>query len=315
MGTISIGVVPFLVITGILWYINFVCLDDVYYLWREEDMIIVDDYSNDMAEKKYYKFLEYIKHEYESGGKINIDEMTDSLVLEEFSDTRLNVISWMDFEKDTKVLYLNSGCGTFTSFFSDFAKQVDCVDNSKVKCEINHFRNQDLSNVNIYVGELNRFKNELSQNRYNYIFINEATCKSFEEMETLKSLLEKNGKIILSCVNKYGLKYWSGTKYSKANKTFDILYDYDCLCKKTIENYCKEYNMNNKIYYLYPDEKNTMMIYSDAILPKEGELVKNYYTDEERIILFDEIKAFNSIIHDGVFDMFANAYLVIIEGD
>ena len=57
-----------------------------------------------------------------------------------------------------------------------------------------------------------------------------------------------------------------------------------------------------------------MAIYSDEYLPKVGELRDNRRNfDRERYLLFDESKAYDSIIKDGLFPIFSNSYLVVIQ--
>ena len=67
-------------------------------------------------------------------------------------------------------------------------------------------------------------------------------------------------------------------------------------------------------YYPYPDYKFPEVIYSDNYLPKLGELNNNIVNyDQERTVLFDETKAFNSVIKAGLFPEFCNSFLIIIE--
>ena len=69
---------------------------------------------------------------------------------------------------------------------------------------------------------------------------------------------------------------------------------------------------NHEFYYPYPDYKLPMVIYSDKFLPSIGDLRNNMRTfDGDRFILFDEGKAFDNVIENGLFPEFSNSFLVI----
>ena len=69
-----------------------------------------------------------------------------------------------------------------------------------------------------------------------------------------------------------------------------------------------------KFYYPYPDYKFPDSIFSDDFLPQKGELTENIRNfDASRLVLFDESKAFDSIIETGAFPEFSNSYLVVID--
>ncbi len=66
-------------------------------------------------------------------------------------------------------------------------------------------------------------------------------------------------------------------------------------------------------YYPYPDYKFMTMLYSDEYLPGKGELSNNLRNfDRDRLLLFDEKEAFDGIVEDGLFSVFANSYLAVI---
>lgn len=71
---------------------------------------------------------------------------------------------------------------------------------------------------------------------------------------------------------------------------------------------------NYKFYYPYPDYKLPTQIYSDGYLPKKGELNNNNRNfDKERIVTFDESKVYDTIIKEGLFHVYSNSYLVVID--
>ena len=70
-----------------------------------------------------------------------------------------------------------------------------------------------------------------------------------------------------------------------------------------------------KFYYPYPDYKLPMAVYSDGWLPKKGELRNNLVNyDRQRMVLFDETRAWDALIGDGLFPLFSNSFLVDLTG-
>ena len=66
-----------------------------------------------------------------------------------------------------------------------------------------------------------------------------------------------------------------------------------------------------EVYYPYPDYKFPMEIYSDAYLPKKGELNDNARNaDRDRYVLFQETAAYNTLIGEGLFPEFSNSFLI-----
>ena len=70
---------------------------------------------------------------------------------------------------------------------------------------------------------------------------------------------------------------------------------------------------NYRFYYPYPDYKFATTIYSDSYLPKKGELRNNRRNfDAERLLLFDEGLAFDTMISAELFPLFSNSFFVEI---
>ena len=70
------------------------------------------------------------------------------------------------------------------------------------------------------------------------------------------------------------------------------------------------------IYYPYPDHRLTYSLYSDEYMPHTGELnvnLRNFWSD--RLLNFDETRAFDVIIKDGKFRDFTNSYLLLLEAE
>ena len=64
---------------------------------------------------------------------------------------------------------------------------------------------------------------------------------------------------------------------------------------------------------LFRSYKFPFSVYSDAYLPRKGDLKENICNyDQRRLLLFDESKVFDSIIDNGLFPEFSNSFLVLL---
>ena len=87
----------------------------------------------------------------------------------------------------------------------------------------------------------------------------------------------------------------------------------DSFTEEQLEQMFRECGMvEYSFYYPYPDYKFMTTVYSDGRLPKPGELYDNLRNfDRDRMLLFDEKNAFDSVLEDGYFDIFSNSYLAV----
>ena len=109
-----------------------------------------------------------------------------------------------------------------------------------------------------------------------------------EMLEVIKKHLVPHGKIVIAIENRLGMKYWAG---------------------------CTE-DHTGRFYYPYPDYKFPLALYSDHYLPGKGELNLNIMNfDRERLELFDEGKVYDSLIDEELFPLFANSFLIVLEGE
>ena len=70
----------------------------------------------------------------------------------------------------------------------------------------------------------------------------------------------------------------------------------------------------HRFYYPYPDYKFPTTIYSDHCLPGRGELLNNLRNfDADRYVIFDETRAFDSIVDCGYFPIFSNSFFVRVK--
>lgn len=251
-------------------------------------------------------------------------------VLYHLSHMRTNIVQWIPIQKTDTVLEIGSGCGAITGTLADKAKEVTCIELSKKRSLINANRNKDRDNIEIMVGNFEEVEKHLTK-KYDYItligvFEYAASYISSGEpyenfLRMIAKHLNKGGKIIMAIENKFGLKYWAGCKEDHLRTYFSGLEGYPdgsgviTFTKMELENIAKKSGLDKyEFFYPYPDYKFPMSIYSDKYLPKRGELNNNMRNfDGDRMVLFDETKVFDTIIQEGLFPLYSNSYLMILE--
>ena len=250
-------------------------------------------------------------------------------VLYHFSPFRENIIEWFPLSKTDKVLEVGSGCGAITGALSRKAGEVTCIDLSERRSMINANRLKDADNVTIKIGNFKDIESSLDED-YDAIFLIGVFEYAYGYMNTkdpygdfLKILLKhlkKDGRMVIAIENRFGLKYFAGCREDHAGRFFEGLEGYPgngsakTFTRNVLEKIMGDCGVTDySFYYPYPDYKFPHTIFSDAILPKKGELhdnIRNF--DRDRLILMDEGKVYDSILDDGNYPLFANSYMVVI---
>lgn len=264
-------------------------------------------------------------------GKV-IEERASWPILYHLSPLRENIVEWIPMDKDAKVLEVGSGCGAITGALSKKAGSVTCVDLSKKRSFINAYRHAECDNVTIHVGNFKDIEPDLP-NDYDYIcligvfeygksYIGGNTPYA-DFLRILMPHLKKGGRIVIAIENKYGMKYFAGCKEDHLGTYFSGIENYEAgggvrtFSRKGLERIFRECGVEEyHFYYPYPDYKFMTTLYSDAYQPGKGELTNNLRNfDRDRMLLFSEKAAFDGVVEDGLFSVFANSYVAVLGGD
>lgn len=258
-----------------------------------------------------------------------IEERASWPILYHLSPLRENTVDWIPMKKDARVLEVGSGCGAITGALAKKAGEVVCVDLSKKRSLINAYRHSECENVRIHVGNFRDVEPDLPAD-FDFIFLigvfeygqsYMGKEKPFEEfLSIIKKHLAPGGRIVIAIENKYGLKYFAGCKEDHLGTWFSGIENYAdgggvrTFSRKGLEKIFAACGIEQySFYYPYPDYKFMTTLYSDAYLPGEGELYNNIRNfDRDRMLLFDERRAFDGIVEDDLFSVFANSYEVIL---
>ena len=286
----------------------------------------LDLYSDGPVEKEIFDIVR--KHKKEEYPEI-IEKKASWPILYHLSDLRSNIVEWIPMTGKEKVLEVGAGCGAITGMLSEKAAEVVACDLSRRRSEINATRNSECDNVTIHVGNFRDIEPDLPNN-FDFIFLigvfeygqgyigTENPYENFLTM--LQKHLKKDGRIVIAIENRIGLKYFAGAPEDHLGGYFDGIegYSKDSVARTFTRNglirifkKCgiKDYHF----YYPYPDYKLMTSLHSDRYLPAYGELqdnVRNY--DRDRLLLFNEKRAYECLINDGMYGEFANSFEVIL---
>jgi SAM-dependent methyltransferase len=284
-----------------------------------------DLYSDGMIEDV---LLDIVKNNSKDKYDHIIYEKSEWPILYHLSPVRENIIEWIPFKENAKVLEIGSGCGAITGKLAEKSGNVTCVELSKKRSLINAYRNKEKNNIEIMVGNFQDIEKNLDDD-YDYILLIgvleyaasyiKSNSPYREFLDIIKKHLSTNGKIIVAIENKYGLKYWAGCKEDHVSLFYEGIEDYihtnsvRTFSKKELISLHESCGLNiQAFYYPYPDYKLPLQIFSDEYLPKCGDLTNNLLAlDNDRIVSFDESRVYDSLIRDGMFQDFSNSFLII----
>ena len=255
----------------------------------------------------------------------------DWAVLYHLSYLRENILSWYPFRGTEKVLEVGSGCGALTGLLADRCAQVACVELSKKRATIAATRHRDRDNICIHVGNFEEVRKDLAGGydvitligvlEYGISYIHDQD-PFVAFLGTIRELLADDGVVLCAIENRLGMKYFAGCTEDHTGGFFDGIEGYPdggharTFSKPVLEEIFRKAGFPEQtFYYPYPDYKFPDTIHSDHCLPKEGELTRHFRNfDRPRMVLFDETHAYDAAIRDGLYPMFANAFLVEARG-
>lgn len=286
-----------------------------------------DFYSDGDIEDKILGIVE--NHEPEEFNDI-IAKNKDWAIMYHLSHIRRNILGSVDIGRNDKVLEIGSGCGAITGGLADKAESLTCVELSKKRSLINANQNKHCENVKIMVGNFQEVEPSLEEDFdiitligvFEYASLYIQSERPFEEfLIQISRHLKPGGRLVIAIENKFGMKYWAGCQEDHIGGYFKGIEGYDSedggirtFSKQELESiFDKTGFTDREFYYPYPDYKFPMVIYSDEVLPKLGELNINLQNfDRERLVLFNETKVYDEIIRNNQFPFFSNSYLVIL---
>ncbi len=132
--------------------------------------------------------------------------------------------------------------------------------------------------------------------------------KETEEIKEAVKAISSGGRLAIAFKNRFSMRNFSGADkdHSFTNeKTFSLKDMKERLNAAGIK------DEDIETFYPYPDHLYPMTIFSDEYLPAVGELYKGEYIERNDICFFDDIKAYDEVIKEGMFPFFSPSYLLV----
>ena len=258
-----------------------------------------------------------------------IEESASWPILYHLSPLRENIVEWLPIDKSMKVLEVGAGCGAITGALAKKAGSVTCCDLSLKRSKINAYRHMECDNVTIHVGNFTDVEADLDRD-YDFICLIGVFeyAKGYVDSEDpygdflklLKTHCKADGRIAIAIENKFGLKYWAGCKEDHLATYFSSLEDYPAggvvrtFTDRGLIEIARRCGFDQyKMYYPYPDYKFMTNLYSDNRLPRRGELKTNIRNmDRDRMVLFNEKDVYDTILQEGLFNLYSNSYMLVL---
>jgi hypothetical protein len=212
----------------------------------------------------------------------------------------------------------------------DECKDVTAVELSRKRATATLLRCREKENLEIIVGNLNDIEFE---KKFDYITLigvleyqgtyTESTNPYMDFLVKIKQLLKPDGKLLVAIENQYGLKYWCGMPEDHVGIPFEGINQYRdverggrTFSKTALDTLIKESGFHNTyFYYPYPDYKLPTVIYSQDVLPSKKDTInsenfRDYSSADKNTLIANEKKLYTDIVENGVFEFFANSFLV-----
>lgn len=246
-------------------------------------------------------------------------------MLYHLSPARRALLEWAPWAPQATVLEIGAGCGALTGLLCEKSARVTAVELSAKRSRIIHQRYLEEPRLEVLAGDIMTIPLSDTFEVVTLIGVLEyagSFIKAARPAQALlrraASLLTPTGRLWVALENRYGLKYFAGAADDHTRRLFDGIEDYpqgDRVITFSKHELAREFQASGlhicRWYYPYPDYKFPREIFSDRHLPAlnhKFEDAPNY--DHERLKLFSERHALPALVRNGMFDFFANAFLV-----
>lgn len=254
------------------------------------------------------------------------------------SDNRANVVQWLEVAPESCALEIGAQAGAISAVIApkydryvalDIAEDMNRAFEARKSCTGIEYVLDNICNYAVcHQGEFDDiYMIGCLADAMEYIAhgsavndnLTDAQDCAIKLIETAKSMLKPNGRLIIAAENKLGMKYWSGCQEENNGGYYINIENYPngemrrTFSKKELTSILEKCDLRKlDWYYPYPDLYFAKSIYSDEYLPQAGELLDNINNyNKDRYLFFDEGKAYNSIIEEGLYSEFANSFLII----
>lgn len=255
------------------------------------------------------------------------------------SEKRQNIISWVDFKPESKVLEVGAGCGAITMGLAKKNINLTAIEPMekrfkalKARCDKYKLKNIDCrmesSEGAVTSGDIFDSVVCIGVLEYAGKFI-DSQNPWLTFIEQIYSVTQTNGTLYLAIENKLGLKYWAGLPEDHLNRPFEGIEDYpnyNFLPFSGIQTFSrlelkrliiKAGYKHVRFYFPLPDYKLTNEIFSEDYLPtiQHGITIGNLLEQSKsnKRTLFNINRVAQNIISNNLFQDFANSFFIVAE--
>ncbi len=260
----------------------------------------------------------------------NVDWYRDGRwpVVYHFAPMRQNILNWYPFRDGAAILEVGAGCGAITGMLCRRGKKVDAIELTEIRSKINHARNRDCDNLNIFICDINDFSTE---EKYDYVVVNgvleyAAFMMKGEDpytgfLQRVRSFLKPEGILLLAIENRIGLKYFAGSREDHLGEYFVGVNGYRqqdrirTFSRRELGELLSRSGFEVlRDFYPFPDYKFPMEILTresiNARRLSDGS--RDYHMDGEWVDLFSAETVMATLQKEGVAASFANSFLLEI---
>ncbi len=243
-------------------------------------------------------------------------------ILYALSGQRDLLLEWYDFDPDASLLQVGADYGAMTGLFRTSVAEVTVLDPDANALKTVELRYPGAANIHYEQAALTEYaarvgvcadkaqsdsaRTDLAEagaasKLYDYVVFAGTLEAPYEEnIRAAKALLKPDGVLIVAAANALGMKYFAGTRNEDS-----------ALTKKQLTDLLTESGGQEKYYYPMPDYRTPVSIYSDRYLPKRGDLTRvTPVYDYPPYHMIDMGEKFDTVCEAGLFDLYANSYLV-----
>ncbi len=230
-------------------------------------------------------------------------DKTDGLIRE----IRKGLLRWYDFKQDARALYVGEGHDPLAEELTGRGLQVVCVPFAETYVREWAEKNQDSFDYLVSIADLERSEEP----------VHILTC--------WKSLLKKDGHMLLGMNNRLGIRYFCGDRdpytgrnmdgienyrkayVTKADPFRGRMYDREALRTMVAESGIRTF----QFYSVLSDLQNPMLIYGENYLPNEDLANRVFPTyNHPDTVFLEEEALYDELKQNGMFHQMANAYLI-----
>ena len=184
-----------------------------------------------------------------------------SQVLYALDEGRENLLEWVEFSGEDRILQMGSGYGALTGLLACRCKEVTVVEDLDENAQVNRQRNEGKGMI--------RFLRSLpleEKGGFDWVILcgPEKEKGLTDQLQALAPFLKEDGCLALACANGLGLPYLSGAPAPQEEGSFSLSQVKEALLAAGLG--------YQEFYYPMPDYRLPTSIFSRRYLPGAGDL-------------------------------------------